>query len=335
MERWTPEVENAKFAQKRADILTGSTKFGKSIPILSFMSSPTSLPEPFDPIRDAYRSLSEGEKARIMRFIARHRFTDEAFEIWLRESGLDRGDLRREMIAERQLPPVRDRLDAAILEPKNERLMRDTLTKYLADSEQDLLKQVVIWVRQNHPDDDREVAVQVKTAFAQGEAPEELDRQAQFELLSSVAQQGWLDARINELAQTIEVPSFEKDEPEVETPSAPDVDLASLAASYSELLAACDEIEGEVVELRLANGLGNLPDLLDRASLLFQTVAEGLARAGAVAGDFSSVQEIRGFLNGESLVETSPVGNDPSSQTAIDDSNEESEEPRGIFKKFS
>lgn len=203
------------------------------------MSDPTTSPslEGLDAIRNAYQSLAEGEKAKIMRFTARHRFTDDNFENWLSESGLLQGDLRREMIAERQLPPVRQKLDSTLLENKS--LMQDTITKYLAQGNPDLLKSVIEWVRAergrlapNPPETVREVV-------NSNNAPETLSSDPQYGLVRAVMEAHWLDHKLVELAGSEPEAAIEESKP-----ATPLVDeFEATRSSISEKLEALKEEE--------------------------------------------------------------------------------------------
>ncbi len=183
------------------------------------MSDTTTSPAPsgLDDVRSAYQELAEGEKAKIMRFTARHRFTDDNFENWLSESGLLHGDLRREMIAERQLPTVRDKLDSSLL--ANQGLMRDTITKYLAQGNAELLQNIVEWVRQEKgrlaPNPPNTVIEVVKD----NNAPESLSNHPQYELACAVLNAHWLDHKLVELAGA--EPPAEEDEPAAEVAETP------------------------------------------------------------------------------------------------------------------
>tara|TARA_R110002096_G_scaffold147671_19_gene307745 strand:- start:10245 stop:11507 length:1263 start_codon:yes stop_codon:yes gene_type:complete len=164
------------------------------------MSDPTTSPslEGLDAIRDAYQNLAEGEKAKIMRFTARHRFTDDNFENWLSESGLLQGELRREMIAERQLPPVREKLDSTLLENKS--LMQDTITKYLAQGNPDLLKSVIEWVRAERGRLSPNPPEAVLETVNSNNAPDTLSSDPQYGLVRAVMEAHWLDHKLVELA---------------------------------------------------------------------------------------------------------------------------------------
>ncbi len=163
---------------------------------MSNLSAPSS--SVLEAVREAYQRLAEGEKAKIMRFTARHRFTDDNFENWLDQSGLLHGDLRREMIAERQLPPVREKLDTTLL--SNQGLMQDTITKYLAQGNPDLLNAVIEWVRAergklapNPPETVREVV-------EANHAPENLATNPQYQFVCAVMKAHWLDHKLVEMA---------------------------------------------------------------------------------------------------------------------------------------
>ncbi len=279
------------------------------------MSPPSG--EALKPLRLAYESMAEAEKAKIMRFTARHRFTDDLFETWLRESGLQTGELRREMIAERELPSVREKLDAALLRESNEPLLRDTITKYLTKGDNQLLRDIIAWVEQTKATGLEPVSLCIRQTLGTEAAPDDLGTHPQFALVAAALQSGLLDETVEQLAHEVRALALPQsngsDEVQVtiaareSDPATHSLDSESLAPSSPRIPEECpeasmnervdqlqklaDEIEAGVQKLRLAKFHSNPAHLTSRIH-----EAAGLARqiADYVAplGEWTSVEEL-------------------------------------------
>lgn len=161
-------------------------------------ASPNPSPSELDEVRIAYQDLHESEKAKIMRFTARQRFTDDLFETWLKESGLE-AEVPRDVVAERGRDSVRVQLDATILKEENERLLADTLRKYYTDGERDLLEMLVHWVRAEKEAAGDVAAEEFEQVLATKEVPDELGDHPHYLLLRASLAGGLLDRAMLDL----------------------------------------------------------------------------------------------------------------------------------------
>lgn len=159
------------------------------------MSAPDSPSEqPLSRLRRAYAELNEPEKGCIIRFAARRRFTDDTFETWVKLSGLPTGEVRREAIAERQLPLIRERLDATILDAANGELLKSLVGSFLRDGEPERVEALVEWARSAAPATmPGNLAHAVKLALDRTSLPAEFASQPGFGLVRAALLEGLFD----------------------------------------------------------------------------------------------------------------------------------------------
>jgi len=249
-------------------------------------------------IRGAYRQLPEEEKAKIVKFAARRRFTHDLFENWRQQSGLETAEILRNIADERQSEPIRERLDAALLKDGNEQLLIDTITNYLTEGNQDLLASVTDWV------------ARAKAAGSEGaslETPEALRAHLQGGLLEAIARGGLLHPAVpasvpeqNQSKVPVEAPSIEA---EADHPvdgwskqgGLPADKIAALE-QLDELGELMDSIQSDIGRIRNVTGaidLGALERKLRRANLL----AWGLRQFAGSAGNWDSSEALREVIH--------------------------------------
>ena len=249
-------------------------------------------------IRGAYQQLPPEEKAKLVRFIARRRFTDDVFENWRKKSGLETSDILQDVAEERQSEPVRERLDAALLEAGNEELLVEAVTKYLAGSDPELIASFSTWVAEA-----KSQAGEADPA-ASVAAPEGLKNHPRAGLVEALVRGGLLapaaEAEVRpQAAPAAELPAVTSSNPAPLPPAAeirrlPGDKIAALG-QLDELEELMESIDGDVARIRDLKGaldLGALERKLRRAS----TLSVGLHAFAAEAGTWESAKGFRELL---------------------------------------
>jgi len=254
----------------------------------SLMNSSSLEPDSsvIDRLRGAYQQLSNEEKAKIVAFAARRRFTNDLFETWLKQSGLESSEILRAVADEQQSEPVRERLDAALLKDGNEQLLIEAITKYLTEGNQDLLASVRDWVA-------RAKAVGGEAAFL--EAPADLQGHPQSGMLEALVRGGLLDPALVALmpkresaelpveAPSVAIESVTPPEGLVEHDGLPQ-DKTSALEHLDELDELVESIQSDIDRIRNVSGaidLGALERKLRRANLLSWGLHQFAGNVGA------------------------------------------------------
>jgi len=243
-------------------------------------------------VRGAYSKLSEGEKAKISRFTAQNRFTNELFEEWLRQSGLQGEAFGRNVIADRQYAVVRQRLDAALLQ--NETLMRDLIVKFLSEND-GVLQRIVAHVRKSAPEAVQEgrVAEGLRGILA-SQAPEDVKQDPQFELVRAVLDGGWLDEQLNETFRPGSVHAS------VQVEDAEALGQLPMQDKITKLQGSCDVISGKISLMRCASEETDIDEVvrqLGQASALVKMIHMEIRRHGLEPEEWQSPDELRAFVS--------------------------------------
>ena len=212
----------------------------------------------------------------MVRFMARRRFTDDVFDTWLKKSGLEISDILHDVAGERQSEPVRERLDAALLQAGNEALLVEAVTKYLMGSDPEVVASVSSWVS-----DAKAAAVVAEPEIkplADPAAPGEEGIDPRAELERAAAPAG---------DETMALTSS----PEPEMRHLPGDKIAALE-QLDELEALMESIDSDMDRLRHIKGPVDL-GALERKLRRVNVIALGLHGYAGPSGTWQTVQEFR------------------------------------------
>lgn len=217
---------------------------------MSALASPCD--RPVVAVRRAYSELHEPEKGSIMRFIARRRFTDETFEAWVRLAGLQTGEVRREAIAERQLPMIRERLDAALLDDANGELLGRVVGSFLRDDEPELSEEIVAWVQDHWAGaTEEDLSASVRGALESEVLPAAITGHPWFGLVRAALVGGLLDEWLKCLAAEVDGDRKEaKEESVTASGTGPARRSLGLRKAWDELQRDLDALAAAVERLR-------------------------------------------------------------------------------------